>query len=152
MPLMLAFRAETEYILGNMETVMEQGFKPELYGHLNDHAKDIANAWGMATRATPVPGSPLHRSALWYGERFNHNDEGLGIVMALPQNRKFPQHVTEAEFFIGVVHQAQVLSADNPTDVFVDAAIHSWRQTHGMYALLSNLIASTTMFVSPPRS
>lgn len=151
MPLMLAFRAETEYILGNMETVMEQGFKPELYGHLNDHAKSIVEAWRMPSSATPVPCMPSFRSALWRGERFNHNDEGLGIVMVMPQNRKFPQHVTEANFFIGVVHQAQVLLMEDPTEVFVDAAIHSWRQSHSTNAVLSELIASTTSFVAPPR-
>lgn len=112
----------------------------------------IVNAWDMESRAIPVSGHADFKTALWFGGRFNQNNEGLSIVMAFPSNRKFPEHVTEASFFIGIVRHTEIVQADSYTDAFADAATHVWQQRHDSQGVLSALINSTVALVPPPKS
>lgn len=134
-----------------MNLVIDPGFRPEIDEFMGSRGSEFLEAWGINPAGTPVHGPEGHRSSLWYGQRYNHNDETIGWVMVMPDGTKFPQGLHDATYYFGTAARSVVEAAPVKTEAIVDSATNLWRPPTGDLPLKS-LVQVITVFAPPPRA
>lgn len=128
---------------------MDKGFRPKLYTHVNDESRKVLDAWQIVKAGTPILGHNEYRTALWRGGRYNHRGETVSLVIAVPEECRFPDHAARSAFYFGVVTREAVEMAESPMDAFIDAATARWWPT-GADSPLENFIATVNQYVPAP--
>ncbi len=133
-----------------MSLVIDNGFRPDISEFAGSRGRSLMEVWQMDPVGTPVAGIEGAKTALWYGTRYNHNDETISVVMSLPEVHKLPQGIRAATYFFGLPARATVEISPVPTEAMVDAATFLWTPPTD-HLPLKYLFETISSYVPQPR-